>query len=87
MTMERVPTNAGNKPLRRWWKKKGADVVKKICDKAGITYAHFKHVAAGRRRMSADSAAFFLAAAGGELTHNQLMPPKKAVRPSKAQAA
>jgi len=80
MTMERVPGNRGNVAVRRWWKRAGKARVQAICDKADISYAHFKHVAAGRRRMSPDSAAVFVRESGAELSLSQLMPPKKAAR-------
>jgi hypothetical protein len=78
MTVERIPTNRGNVPLRKWWKKVGADAVKKVCARAQIEYPHFKHVAAGRRRFSPDAARVFAAASG--LTFQQLIPPRKVPR-------
>ena len=84
MSLERIPTNKGNIPLRRWWKKVGPEVVKLVCDTARISYAHFKHVAAGRRRMSPETAAIFVKAAGGGLSFRQLMPPRAAPAKPKA---
>lgn len=79
MTVDRIPTNRGNIPLRRWWKStlakaKGESLILNACIDAGIQYPHFKHVAAGRRRMSPETAAVFVKASRGALTFEQLMP-------------
>lgn len=81
-------------PLRDYWFKlaehpsERAKKMAKLCEKAGITYEHFKHVLNRRRRLGVDSAFSLVEASskfakqtGGVIDINDLILRKEQLRP------
>lgn len=86
MTVDRIPATGGNAELRAWWRASRPERVREVCAEAGISYDHFKNVAAGRRRMSPAKAAVFVKASHGRLKFQQLMPPLLSVEIARQEA-
>jgi hypothetical protein len=55
-----------------WLRRVGTVHAKAVCERAGVSYENFKHVAHGRRRLSLDPATRMVRASGGAISFEAL---------------
>ncbi|NBQ17290.1 transcriptional regulator [bacterium] len=56
-----------------FWKQAGIDETRRVCELAGTSYEHFKHIAHKRRRPSVELANRLIKASNGQMSFEKLL--------------
>lgn len=56
-----------------FWKKAGIQETRQVCELAGTTYEHFKHIAHKRRRPSVELANKLIKASNSQMSFKELL--------------
>jgi hypothetical protein len=56
-----------------FWKQAGITETRRVCDLAGTSYEHFKHIAHKRRRPSVELANRLIKASNGQMSFEKLL--------------
>ena len=56
-----------------FWKYAGINETRRVCEDAGTSYEHYKHIAHKRRRPSVELANKLIKASNGQLTFEKLL--------------
>ena len=56
-----------------FWKMAGIEKTREVCEAAGTSYEHFKHIAHKRRRPSVELANKLIKASGGQMSFEKLL--------------
>ena len=56
-----------------FWKEAGINITRKVCEDAGTSYEHFKHIAHKRRRPSVELANKLIKASNGRMSFEKLL--------------
>ncbi len=63
-----------------FWRERGTEQVKQLCEATGTTYSYWKHIANRRKRPSVDLARRMVEYTEGVLTLDELLPPRSQMR-------